>query len=231
MVFAWSTRSTSSWATSTCLSSGLSQSSAVAELQSTWPRGTHGQIGTPCADSCGIFCLGKLGEYQLKVGLPAIHEHDKMGFLWVPSLFGRSLSSAVAGDDEEGVQSGPYHVHEASGGPGQSMAVYLPKKAEFVEKLTPTLSPSKESAVVTALAAKTEGKGKGTSGNRVLKMQEKRLDVNLWRLDGQIHRGSHFPVVCFTKNACRRSPDANERRRKKQLEAKSGRTPWTYEGT
>jgi hypothetical protein len=42
MVFAWSTRSTSSWATSTCPSSGSSQSSAVAELGSTWPRGANG---------------------------------------------------------------------------------------------------------------------------------------------------------------------------------------------
>ena len=147
-----------------------------------------------------------------------------MGFVCGSSFLGRSLSSAVAGDAEEGVQSWPYHVHEATGGPGQSMAVYLPKKAECVEKLTPTLSPSQESAVVTELAAKTKGKGKGKFGNRVLKMKEKRLGVNLWRIDGKNHRGSHFPVVCFTKNACRRSPDASEGRRKKQLEAESGRS-------
>ena len=79
--------------------------------------------------------------------------------------------------------------------------------------------PSKESAEVTAFAAKAVGKGKGKSGYKVFKMKEKRLDVDLWRIDGQNHRGSHFPVVCYTKKACRRSPDANERRRKKQLEA------------
>ena len=37
---------------------------------------------------------------------------------------------------------------------------------------------------------------------------------------------SHFPVVFFTKNPCRRSPDACERRRRKQLEQKSDWGTW-----
>ena len=45
--------------------------------------------GTPCADSCEIFCLGKPGEYQLEVGLRDIHAHDTMGFLWVSRFLGK----------------------------------------------------------------------------------------------------------------------------------------------
>ena len=62
--------------------------------------------------------------------------------------------------------------------------------------------------------------------HRVLKLVEKRLDVNLWRIGGKNHKGSHFPVVFFTKNPCRRSPDACERRRRKQLEGKSDWGTW-----
>ena len=62
----------------------------------------------------------------------------------------------------------------------------------------------------------------------MLKIQEKRLDVNLWKIEGRNHKGSRFPVVFFTKNPCRRSPDANERRRKMQYQRKwSAWTEWT----
>ena len=61
------------------------------------------------------------------------------------------------------------------------------------------------------------GKGKDKEANRVLKIQEKRLGVNLWRIGGINRKGSHVPVVFFTRNPCRRSPDANERRRLKEL--------------
>jgi hypothetical protein len=64
---------------------------------------------------------------------------------------------------------------------------------------------------------------------RVLKIVEKRLDVNLWRIGGKNHKGSHSPVVFFTKNPCRRSPDACERRRKKQLEGKTEWGTWASE--
>ena len=34
------------------------------------------KIGVPRADWCGIFCQGKPGVYQPKVGLPNIHTKD-----------------------------------------------------------------------------------------------------------------------------------------------------------
>ena len=64
--------------------------------------------------------------------------------------------------------------------------------------------------------------------HRVLKIVEKRLDVNLWRIGGKNHKCSYFPVVFSTKNPCRRSPDACERRRRKQLEGKSEWGTWHH---
>ena len=72
----------------------------------------------------------------------------------------------------------------------------------------------------------TKGKGNVNDVHRVLNIVETRLDVNLWRIGGKNHKGSHFPVVFFTKNPCRRSPDACERRRRKQLEQQSDWGTW-----
>ena len=95
-----------------------------------------------------------------------------------------------------------------------------------MEKLLPTLSPSDASAAVVPQVHSTKGKGKHRDMLRVLNIVEKRLGVNLWRIGGKNHKGSHFPVVFFTKNPCRRSPDACERRRRKQLEGKSDWGTW-----
>ena len=133
------------------------------------------------------------------------------------SFLGRTPSLAAADDDEEGARSEPLDVHEANGGPGQIMNCYLPKKAACVGVFLPTLSPSDASAAVVPRVHSPKGKGEVRDMHRVLKIVEKRWDVNLWRIGGKSHKGSHFPVVFFTRSPCRRSPDACERRRGKQL--------------
>ena len=112
-----------------------------------------------------------------------------------------------------------YHVHETNGDPGQSFSTYLPKGQDFEAKLRPTLSPSAESAAVAALDEETErwqkGRVKGNKNSRRLKIVEKNMDPNMWKIGGKQYKGSHFPLVAYTKNTSRRSPDANERRHRR----------------
>ena len=62
--------------------------------------------------------------------------------------------------------------------------------------------------------------GEGNEANRVLKIGEKRLGVNLWGIEGKNYKGGHSPVVFVTKAPCRRSPDTSERRRVKEIQSK-----------
>ena len=53
------------------------------------------------------------------------------------------------------------------------------------------------------------------------------MDINLWSIGGTSYKGSDFPVVLFTQNPGRRSPDAHERRRKKDINRQwRGWTSW-----
>ena len=170
-------------------------------------------IGTPCSDSCGIFVLGKPGEYKLNIGIKSLHADDETGILAQAPTGFRTGPAAVADRAAD-----PFDRHERNGGPGQPLSTYLPKKGDLVEKLGPSLEPSAESgAAVAALLHATKGAGKGKGAQPTLKVLEKRLDVNLWKIGNQHYKGSHFPVLFFTHNPGRRSPDKLEERRKKQL--------------
>ena len=149
--------------------------------------------GVPAADSCGIFRLGKPGEYKLEFG---------------PDQLPAFLKMAAVADDK----SKPIHVHKENGGPGQPLVRFLPKGMLVNDKVAETLRPSFESGTaVTALQSAPPHKSHG-----ILRIQEKWMDVNLWRIGGANYKGSHFPVVFFTKNPGRRSPDAADRRRRSQ---------------
>ena len=94
-------------------------------------------------------------------------------------------------------------------------------------KLVHTLSPDPTNAAVAAQREATQGKGKSNAPPSVLRIQEKRLDATLWKIEGDNYGGNHFLVVFFTKNSCRRSPDANERRRNKRNQnSKNTSTAW-----
>jgi hypothetical protein len=84
------------------------------------------------------------------------------GFLWASSFLGRSLSFAVADDDEKGVRSEPYDAHETNGGPGPMVTFYLPKNRLCTDTVD-TLSPSDARAAVTAPSETMHGKGNGQS--------------------------------------------------------------------
>ena len=139
--------------------------------------------GIPCSDSCGIFCLNKLGQYYPKVGR---HQLDIV------------------------VRQGLYpnhheiRVHQPNNAPGCELKSYLPKQEMDLKKtISETFLPSDASTAV----AVNENKG-----DKVLQIVEKRLEVELWRVNGTDRGGCQFPIMFYTQTMGRRSADANERR-------------------
>ena len=190
---------------------------AQIDLAAWYPWKTR--IGAPCSDSCGILLLGKPGEYKLATGIRSLHADDETGILAQTPAGFRTGPPAVAARGTD-----PFDRHERNGGPGQPLTCYLPKKGSMEEQIGPSLQPSAESAAaVAALLKATKGPGKGKEAHSTLKVSEKRLDVKLWKIGGQNYKGIHFPVLFFTHNTCRRSPDKLEERRQKQYVRKAAR--------
>ena len=155
------------------------------------------------------------GMYTLAKKLGDLHDRDPTGVLTRGLPAG--ADSAVA---ETGRGAG-YDRIEANGGPGMPLKTYLPKQddlsAELEDakaKLSPSLTPSTESA---AVAASPERDRKAGS----IKLREKRLDSDIWRCDGEHQRGAHFPISVFTNNVGRRSPKKLEERKQRQMQR-----PW-----
>ena len=107
--------------------------------------------------------------------------------------------------------------HEENGGPGQSLSTYLPKGQDLPEKLRETFTECPP-----AVAGKGQSKtgqdderikGKGKNKRAGLEVREKRLDVNVWKYQGKLHKGSHFPLAAFTRNVGRRSTERYEARK------------------
>ena len=173
--------------------------------------------GTPMADSCGIFMLSHLASVKLCVGLESLHDDDANGLGW------------RAGGDSK------YAVFPRNAGPGQPIDTYLPKTASISEKLLQSLTPTrteddltsaaveaKETSKSAVAAGLTEASAQSNEPARLfLKLREKRLDANVWLVDGDNHKGSHFPLCFFTNNVGRRSEEryiARSERRKEIVE-------------
>ena len=62
----------------------------------------------------------------------------------------------------------------------------------------------KENAVVVK-AMKSKGKSKKPNQRSGLTIMEKRLDIDVWKFKDKNHKGSHFPLQCYTCNTGRRS--------------------------
>ena len=190
------------------------------KLAAWFPWKTSG--GKAMADSCGIFVINKPCVVSLSVGLNRLHSNDESGVLWE--------------SDEpytDAVTPGNFSVFELHSGPGMSLATFLPKAADLVEKLKPSL----EAADVSAVAGQSSSAVAGQSSTAVagqrkernershLKVKEKRLEAELWKYKGENHKGSHFPICAFTGNVGRRS-DERFRARKERGEERRGRS-WT----
>ena len=125
------------------------------------------------------------------------------------------------------------HLHEEKVGPGQPLKTFLPKTQDIAEQLQTTFAAVADESDNAAVAAgdgqgnkgKAKGKGdnaavaagegqgskgkaKGKFNQRTgLTVREKRLNEDLWRYQGTVHKGSHFPLAAFTNNVGRRSEE------------------------
>ena len=159
-----------------------------------------------------IFFIDTPGEYTLFKGLKDLHDNDSTGILW-------KAEPAVAGADSSGGADG-FHRMRSAGGPGMPLRTYLPKEMDLMEKLLPSLEPSTASkeAVSQQAAAIANAKGRAAvaaTPRTCVKIREKRLEFELWRLNGDHYKASHFPICVFTNNVGRRSSE--------RLEAQIGR--------
>jgi len=180
--------------------------------------------GVQMADSCGIFFIDTPGEYTLCKGLKDLHDNDSTGILW-------KAEPVAAGDDSNGGADG-FHRMRSAGGPGMPLRTYLPKDMDLREKLLPSLEPSTASkeavsqqaavaAAAVAAAAVAKGRAAVAATPRTcVKIREKRLEFELWRLNGDHYKASHYPICVFTNNVGRRSPERLEARQQKAREKK-----------
>ena len=107
--------------------------------------------GEPMSDSCGIFFVNLPGMYTLDKKLGDLHDKDPTGVL------SRGLPVGASAAVAETFRSGGYDLIEANGGPGMPFKTYLPKQNDLAAeiedakaKLTPSLTPSTQSAAVAA---------------------------------------------------------------------------------
>ena len=154
--------------------------------------------GVAMADSCGIFLINRPAEVQLHCGIgivpgPANAQDGGDEDVFPPQL---------RWNDHGGV-----HTLAANGGPGQLVATYLPKHASLLDKLRETLECTYADERRTSAVADT----RRAPHDRV-RVREKRLDVEVWKYRGANHKGSHFPLACFTNNISRRSPQRYKER-------------------
>lgn len=102
-----------------------------------------------------------------------------------------------------------YNYIENNSGPGQPFEAYLPKTADFYDKLVESVIIRPTPQTETAVAATG---GKKPSRRETLNFQERRLDLDAWLVDGVNYKGSHFPIACFVKSQTRRSPEKHQYR-------------------
>ena len=182
--------------------------------------------GEPMADSCGIFFVDAPGIYELKVNMSHLHDRGLEGF------FAVAEEKDVGASEDRTID--PYDRILKNAGPGQELKTYLPKGESYLDKIRPTLTPSAGSLRCTVanmgkhMDAKPAGpKTSAGEARSCIQVREKRLNANIWMLNLENHRGSHFPLCVFTNNVGRRSAEAlrhrsragNDRRAEKEKNA------------
>ena len=167
-----------------------------------WTDPALGDLGNPEPlgfDSCGIFYIG--GNVQVKM------------------QWGFSQLNALAAYEVEGeVGQQELDVYDGHCCPGQHWMAYQPKKQKsLLEKLRPMLEPTcspEELADIPRVDYCPH-----------LCLNQKKLDKELWLVEGQRHNGAHFPLCVFTNNAGHRSAEAEARRTEKMKGKGRGRRP------
>ena len=105
-------------------------------------------------------------------------------------------------------------------GPGKTIQTYLPKKGDAMTKIKGSLEPlpmsiqegdesAEDASAVAGQTAPTAVAGRVKDG---LTIKGKTLQTSFWMYKGENHKGSHFPLACWTNNTGRRGEDADCRR-------------------
>ena len=69
--------------------------------------------------------------------------------------------------------------------------------------------------------------GKRANGVTTICFRGKRLEAENWKYKGSLYKGSHFPIVVYTDNTGRRSPESFARRSEKnKLWKQIHESPW-----
>jgi hypothetical protein len=164
-----------------------------------------------CYDSCAIFVVTKQPMLcKLAIGLDRLHDDNPKG-----------LSADAAPGEDQGLAL--YADGIKGHGPGQKHSCYLPKTATVKEKLEETLTQLPWSQEAKTAVAESwdkryaDAKGTGKQGwkprvKQVMTWKEKRLDAEVWKFEGNVRKGAHYPLCVFTANEGRRSAEAYLRR-------------------
>ena len=136
---------------------------------------------------------------------------DSCGIFVVGQEVTARLRTAVADvheDDENGflwrgISPHFAFVEATEDGPGKALDCYLHKNDSLRDRMCETLKYS-------------EGGSKAAVAGGVLRMREKRLEMDVWLGQNKIRmKGAHFPLCVFTHNGRKRSEEATERRKLK----------------
>lgn len=145
--------------------------------------------GQPRADSMAILFINCPGQYKLHHGLSVLHDREG-GFLTT--------------------QHDPsFPVFDYTNGPGKMLQTYVPKAEPVENKMRAFLTPSGES--LTAVAEFEQRMARRERDDWVrhpFRVKQGNLDDKIWHgAFGRARHGAHFPLVAFTHNTCRRSPE------------------------
>jgi endonuclease/exonuclease/phosphatase family metal-dependent hydrolase len=165
-------------------------------------------------DSCGIFYIGGMAGIRLQY-----HQFN------IPNLI-----SAVA--EEFGEMKLDEYVKERH--PGQPWTAYVSaaKGKTLREKLEGLLQPENDEI---DLRESLETRN-GVTYCPFLRIKQKPLDQKVWLINGEMHKGAHFPLCVFTNNSSHRSKDSQDRRfqkniaRQNELSAVAAQTGITWKG-
>ena len=186
------------------------------DLMAWYPwRSTEGMM---MSDSAGIFLINKKATVELHVGLECLHAGNPEGIGW--DTGGMSWETQ-------------YDVWPPNSGPGQKLGCYLPKTANYVDKIGLSISPTyRKEALMAAVAASADSKGDKDHAQvrPFLKIREKRLNPEHWIFEGKHRKGAHFPLCAYTNNVGRRSDEAfNARRERRNWKKRGWKTQYPAE--
>jgi len=149
-------------------------------------------------DSCAIFYIGG----NLEVRMP----YD---FREIPRL------CAVAAEVHRKTGDDPLDEYEGQNHPGQHWSCYRSKGLKETEDEKDLMKRLRDLLIPSTSYQELQAIPRTNFYCPYLRVTQKRMDKNEWRVGDRIHNGAHFPLCVFTKNASARSRDAAKRRGEK----------------